>query len=212
MLFLAAYCTVSAQTNAEAFRPHPNQDDFAPVHAHQAEMSLACATAMTNILKDIADVAPEVPPLSEIRSASIEAWGSTDAPTYMLYYKKNAHFVSLLPLPTKPVTHTEGYVTNTVGSFEYFGAAANKLVIDSGGMDLEIVLADAESQRGTKANGKFQYLLKVNGWPKFTLCYYVSFNASDARLEKTINGIVETNVALLSSHLQKITGLNPNTE
>jgi len=43
ILFLAAFCIVSAQTNnSEAFRSHRNQDEFAGIRTHQAELSLAC--------------------------------------------------------------------------------------------------------------------------------------------------------------------------
>jgi hypothetical protein len=189
-----------------AFAQHPSRDDFAPVQAHQAEMSLACGAAMTNILKNIADVAPEYQPLSEIGSVSIKSWGSTDAPTYYFVYRKNARLV--FPSPPTNVAQSSGVdrilmYTNNLRPNDY------TLVIDSGGMDLEISICDAENSRSLKADGKYYSLLKVNEWDKFYLNYKVTFHTIDARLEKPLNGIVETNITLLRSNLRKILGVNP---
>jgi len=176
--------------------------NFAPVHAHQAEMSLACATTMTNILKDIAKVAPDFPPLSGIGSVSIETLGSTDALTYCLYCVKNEHIE--IPPP-----HTN---TANAGQSFILRQRPYNVVIDSGGIDLQIVLFDRESSRGTKIEGKRYPLLTVNGWDKFALYYYVRLNAPDARLENTLSNIVETNVTLLRSNLQQILQVDPERE
>jgi len=179
--------------------------NFAPLHAYQAQTTLACAKTMTNILKDIAKIAPEFPPLSEIGSASIEAWGSTDAPTYLLIYRKNAHMV--FPPISKNAVQSSGVVTNA----NNLRPRVDTLVVDSGGIDLEIALVDIKNSRAYNASGKYYSLLTVNGWDKFSLNYYLSLNAPDDRLENTLSNIVETNVTLLRSNLQKIIGANPES-
>jgi hypothetical protein len=156
ILFLAAFCTVSAQTNnSEAFRSNRIRDYFAPIHAHQAEMSLACGATMTNILKDIVKIAPEYPQLSETGTISIETFGSPTAPSYMLIYRKNAQSVrTTSPEPQESPTN----ILFHSGLFPVFDVrspirtlpvpeaqAASRMEVNSGGIDLTISLEDSEN-------------------------------------------------------------------
>ena len=187
--------------------PSHFREEFAPVHVHQAEMTLACAAAMTNILMGIVDVAKEFPSLSEIGSSSIKVWGSTDAPTYYVIYRKNAQVV--YPILTNAVRSTG--VDGGNACINNLRPCGWQMVIESGGIDLDFSICDAENSLGLKASGKYYSLLAVNESSKYYLNYYVDLHTPNASLEKRLSDIIETNVDVLRSELHIISGVNPQT-
>ena len=234
ILFLAAFCTVSAQTNTPTTPAllASNQADiiamklanenlielyeaeltnitdilrtnFAPIHAHQAEMSLACGATMTNILKDIVKIAPEYPQLSEIGSVSIRLLGNTNAPTYQLPYRKGVHFVQ-----PAPRTNTPDYTKPLL--YPNLERPQLPMEVDSNGMNLFITLEDAESS--IFVPGPSQNILRVNGRSKFHLSCNVTVSKPNDDLKNRINSIVETNVTFLKAYLRNMLGENPEQE
>lgn len=169
---------------------------------HKTEIAQACHMAMTNILHELQGLAQQYPPLSDIGSAMIEKYGAADSGNVELGYKKNAHY--------EMYHYAAGTPANQMRP------SLGKDIIDNGGAELTVYIFDFENPSGLKPGGgdfMASYpLLSKGGNTKFQLNYYLTLNAPDAALSKSVKDAIEKQIGLLRKTFQNILNIDPAAE
>jgi hypothetical protein len=160
-------------------------------------ISLACATALTNILKELRGLAQQYPPLSNIRSARIVRDGAPDSGNVELDYVKNNHYEPYHYAPGTPAAQMRPVL--------------GKYVVDNGGASLIVAIRNFDEQQGTPpishgVSGGFYPLMIVQKQTKFALVYNLELNPDDPVLEKRVRNVVEKQVGILTKTFQDIPG------
>ena len=191
ILFLAAFYTVSAQTNNTPANP------ISPsLLKQQKDISLACAMTMTNILHELQGLAQQFPPPSDIGPASIEQY---DEPpnSVCLRYSKNTHFEK---------------TPRNINVAEF-----GRDVADKGGAKITIFVYNVGNPLGAYAllseGGSFSsdYPLIMEGQKeKLRIRCYLTLNSidnpTDLALEKAVNDVVKKQADILRKTIQGIVG------
>ena len=166
------------------------------IQKHQKEISLACVTAMTNILDELEGLTNQYLPLNDMGAARIEKYGAVDSGNIGLDYKKNTHYEMYHYTPGTPVTQMR--------------PNGGSDIIDKGGAKLTIYIINLENRGGVMPEGgdiAVDYpLLLQGGRSKFLLIYNLSLNSNDPALEKAVKDAIEKQADVLRANLKNIIG------
>lgn len=161
------------------------------------EIAQTCAIGMIRIQHELQSLAQQYPPLSDIGSVKIEKTSLYSGNNNLSYWK-NAHI---------EMAHYDAGVP-----VSQMRESAGKLIIDKGGIVLEIAIQNVDDLPSARVGGVIYPLLLTGGKARLRLVYNLQLNSSDLPLEEATKDIIEKNVGLLRKQLQDILGVNPSAE
>jgi hypothetical protein len=180
-----------------------SQEDQA-IEKHKSQIGQSCETAITNIYRELRELARRYPAMSGIDSASIIRNGARDSGNIELEYSKSVRSV---PYPSELDTNPGPNIVLKMRP------TTDKLVVDKGGAKLTILIENSyEPGRRLKMGGEIYPLLFQGQEAKIQLIYDLQLGVPDQALATSVKDIVEKQAGLLGKSLQNIIGSDPVAE